>query len=167
MEEYLAKSTKALVFELSQAGRSIGKLTYKSWFKFNALIEMENKINYQVEPKGFWGTTIELKDNDKVLLKFQMNWSGEIVIQTYSNNIEKGFILKHRGIFKESYILLDEEGTELLVMKPHLKWKKMSYEYQVTTSDEFELFPNKELLLMTSIHCANYYMSMITSMTGG
>lgn len=160
MAEYQAKSNSTFSFDVTQGGKSIGKLSYKSWFQFNALIEMANNKNYQVEPKGFWGTTVELKDNEKLLLKFQMNWNGEIVIQTYFDAIEKGYVLKHKGFFKESFILADQEGTELFVMKPDLKWSKMSYEYQITTSDDFELFPAKEMLIMASIHCANYYMTM-------
>jgi len=161
MAEYQAKSNGSLSFELTKDGVLIGKLSYKSWFKFDASIELSNNLNYKVEPKGFWGTTIEVKDNEKVLLKFAMNWSGEIVIQSNLNDFEKGYSFKHRGVFRESYILADHEGSELLVMKPHLKWTKMNYEYQITTSDDFDLLSDKEVLLMTSIHCANYYMSMM------
>jgi len=159
MTEYQAKSNKSFSFEVTKDDRLIGKLSYKSWFKFNAVIEIANS-NYQVEPKGFWGTTIELKDGEKVLLKFKMNWNGEIVVLTYFTNLEQGYIFKHRGVFKDSFILIDQEGFELLVMKPHWKWNKMNYEYQITTSDSFDTFSNKEILLMNSLHCANYYMSM-------
>ena len=127
---------------------------------------MADSSNYQVEPKGFWGTTIELKAYDKVLLKFNMNWDGDVVIETYFNNIEKGYIFKHRGFLKESYVLTDQEETEFLVMKPHIKWSIMDYEYQITTSDNFESFSEKEILLLASLHCANYYMSMIANVTG-
>jgi len=166
MAEYQAKLNNSLSFGLTKGDELIGKLIYKSWFRFNALIEIANSLNYQVEPKGFWGTTIEIKDNDKVLLEFTMNWNGEVVIQTYFNNIEKGYIFKHQGIFKESYILTDQEGIELLTMKPHLKWKLMDYEYQIITSDSFESFPEREILLLTALHCANYYMSMIANVAG-
>lgn len=165
MAEYQAKPSSSLVFDLTQGDKSIGKLSYKGWFKFDALIEMANSSTYPVEPKGFWGTTIELKDNGKVLLKFNMNWSGEVVIQTYFQDIEKGYVFKHRGIFKESFTLTDQEGIELLVMKPHLKWKLLNYEYEITTADKFESFPNKDVLLLTTLHCANYYMSMTSSGT--
>ena len=161
MTEYQAKSITSLTFELTKDEKLIGKLTYKSWFKFNAEIEIKNKSNYQVEPKGFWGTTIELKEREKVLLKFQMNWNGEIVVQTFFNDSEKGYIFKYRGVFKESYILADKEGAELLVMKPQFKWHTMNYGYQITTSDMFETFSNKEILLLISVHCANYYMSLM------
>ncbi len=161
MAVYQAKSGNTLSFDVTKDDRLIGKLSYKSWFKFNAVIEIANDLNYRVEPKGFWGTTVELRDGEKVLLEFKMSWNGAIVVQTFFNGVEKGYIFKHRGIFKESFVLADEEGIELLVMKPHLKWNKMNYEYQITTSDAFDTFSNNEILLMSSLHCANYYMAMM------
>lgn len=160
MKEYHAKLNNSLTFDIAHEGRSIGKLLYKGWFKFDALIELSNQLHYQVEPKGFWATTIEVKDNGKVLLDFRMNWSGEIVIQTRFDEIEKGYIFKHRGFFKDSFVLTDADGQELLVMIPHLKWKLMNYEYQITTSDIFDTLPHQEVLLMTAVHGANYYMAM-------
>ncbi|NIF06275.1 hypothetical protein F3J23_12580 [Chryseobacterium sp. Tr-659] len=162
MAEYHAKSINSLSFEVSKDSQFVGRLIYKSWFKFNAEIEIGNRF-YLVEPKGFWGTTIELKDNERVILKFRMNWNGEIVIQTYFDEVKQGFLFKHRGIFKESFVLTDQQGNELFVMKPHLKWSSMNYEYDITTSETFETLFNKEILLINSLHCANYYMSMISS----
>ncbi len=166
MTEYQAKSDKSFTFEVSEGDRLIGILTYESWFKFNAVIKMADQSHYRVEPKGFWGTTIELKDGEKVLLKFEMNWNGEIVLQTFVSDIEKGYIFKHRGIFKESFVLTDQEGTELLVLKPHLKWNRMNYEYRITISDTFATLPDKEIVLMSALHCANYYMSMMMATMG-
>jgi len=162
MAEYYAKSHNSLSFEITKESQMIGRLIYESWFKFNAEIEIANRF-YLIEPKGFWGTTIELKDNEKVLLKFRMNWNGEIVIQTYFDSVKEGFLFKHRGIFKESFVLADQKGNELFVMKPHLKWSSMNYEYQITTTEKFEMYPSKEILLINALHCANYYMSMIAS----
>ena len=161
MTIYHAKSNNTLTFEVTKEESLIGKLTYQSWFKFNAVIELADNTMYQVEPKGFWGTTVELKDGDKVLAKFKMNWYGEIVVQTFWNGLEEGYLFKHRGLFKESFVLTNEEGLEMIVLKPLLKWTKMHYEYQVTTSDGLEGATRKDLLLMASLHCANYYMSMM------
>ncbi|MGV3503445.1 MAG: hypothetical protein ACO1O1_07030 [Adhaeribacter sp.] len=161
MTQYQAKLLNSLTFEVTKEDELVGKLTYESWFKFNALIEIANNSTYQVEPKGFWGTTIQVKDGEKVVLEFSMNWNGEIILQSYFAGLEKDYIFKHKGIFKESYLLIDRDGVEQLVMKPDLKWKKMDYEYQVTTSETFEALSNKEILLMASLHCANYYMSLM------
>ncbi|OCA71847.1 hypothetical protein BBH99_13685 [Chryseobacterium contaminans] len=162
MAEYYAKSNDSLSFELTKDDQLIGKLIYQNWFRFNAEIVVSNRA-YLIEPKGFWGTTIELKDHDKVLLKFRMNWNGEIVVQTYFDGLKESFAFKHRGVFKESFVLTDQQGVELFVMKPHLKWTSMNYEYHITTSDSFDGFTRKDLLLFTSLHCANYYMSMMVA----
>ena len=139
MAEYYAKSNNSLSFEVEKDDQSIGKLIYTNWFSFKAeMVTLGH--SYKVEPKGFWGTTIELKDHERVLLKFRMNWNGEIVIQTYFDGVKDGFLFKHRGIFKDSFVLT---------------------EYQIITSESFEVLSNKEILLLNSLHCANYYMSMI------
>ncbi|WP_160138762.1 hypothetical protein [Chryseobacterium sp. c4a] len=161
MAEYYAKSNDSLSFDLMHDDQLTGKITYKSWFNFNAVMELANHQNYQIEPKGFWGTTIELKDNEKVLLKFRMNWNGEIIVQTYFDGVKESFVCKHRGVFKDSFVLTDKLGIELLVMKPKFKWNLLNYEYQINTSDGFEEFSHKDILLLTSLHCANYYMSMM------
>ena len=163
MAEYYAKSSNSLTFEITKEEKLIGKLAYTSWFKFNAVIEIANGKIYQVEPKGFWGTTIELKDQERVLLKFRMNWNGEIVVQTYFDGVKNGYLFKHRGIFKESFVLTDQNGVELMIIKPHLKWTSMNYEYQITTSDAYETLPEKEIVLINALHCANYYMSMMAA----
>lgn len=163
MAEYQAKSISSLSFDLTQGDHFIGKLSYKSWFSFTAVIEMANQETYQVAPKGFWGTTIEVKKAGHQLLTFSLNWQGDIVILTHADSIERGYTFKHRGLFNESFVLIDQEGVELLVMKPHLKWQNMTYEYQIITSDRFNSFPAKGLLLLTSLHCANYYMSMLAT----
>ncbi|MGU3376930.1 hypothetical protein [Chryseobacterium sp. M5A1_1a] len=163
MAEYQAKLSNSLSFEIIKEEKLTGKLTYTSWFKFNADIEIADGQTYHVEPKGFWGTTIELKDKDKVLLKFRMNWNGEIIVQTYFDGVKESYVFKHRGIFKESFVLTDKIGSELVIMKPSLKWNLLDYEYQMVTSEAFETLSNKQILMMTSLHCANYYMSLMSA----
>lgn len=163
--EYQAISKKFVIFELTKDDHPVGKIIYNNWFKFDAEIEIGNK-KYQVEQKGFWGTTIALKENEDTLVEFKMNWSGEVVLHALFEEIEKGYMFKHKTLFKESFALIDQDGTELLILKPHLKWNSMQYEYYISTSDEFELLPNKVILLMSSLHCANYYKSLTTSYMG-
>jgi len=163
MKEYNALSNNTKEFELTNNTELIGKLIYKSWFKFDAEMVLTNSRHYQVVPKGFWGSTIEVKDGEQVMLQFQMSWNGTIVIQTNFQEKEKNYVFKHRGIFKEAFVLTDTEGAELLVMKPTVKWKKLTYEYHITTADAFDAIPQKEILLVTALHCANYYMSIMTA----
>jgi hypothetical protein len=159
MTEYKAKSTDTLSFSLTQDNNPVGELTYDSWFTFKAKLELTDNKSFTVEPKGFWGTTIELKDSQNILLKFKMNWNGDIVIHTNFDNKEKDFIFKRRGVFNESFVLLDKEKNELLVVKSDFKWNKLKYDYVLTASDTFDNFDNQAILLLSIIHCANYFMA--------
>lgn len=161
--EYSATSEKFTTFKITKDEKIIGELHYKNWFKFNAEIEILNS-KYQVEPKGFWGTTVEVTNGKKVILKFAMNWDGNILLQTYFDDTEKDYIFKHLGFFKESFVLTDQKGSELMMMKPNFKWNSLNYEYLMTTSEILETFDEKNILLLISLHCANYYMSMMMGM---
>jgi len=162
--EYSATSEKFTTFKITKDEKIIGELHYKNWFTFNAEIEILNS-KYQVEPKGFWGTTVEVIDGKNVILKFAMNWDGNILLQTYFDDSEKDYIFKHQGFFKESFVLTDQKGAELMMMKPNFKWNSLAYEYQMTASEILETFEEKNILLLISLHCANYYMSMMMGMS--
>ncbi|MCX8524552.1 hypothetical protein OF897_11570 [Chryseobacterium formosus] len=110
------------------------------------------------------GTTVEVKDGKNVILKFAMNWDGNIVLNTYLNDVEKNYTFSHKGFFRESFVLTDEKGSELLVMNPNIQWRSLIYEYQITTSEILETFEEKNILLLISLHCANNYMSMMAGM---
>jgi hypothetical protein len=158
--EYQAKLNDSMSLEVTQSDNFIGRLTYESWFKFNSSLVLSGGSTYRIEPRGFWGTTIELKDNEKVLAIFTMHWNGEIVIQADLTNTQSGYVLKPKGLFNQTFLLADHNKTVLLTMKPHLKWNKLRCEYQIESSKDFESSADKSLLLLLSIHCANYYMSM-------
>lgn len=161
--EYKATSEKFTHFKISKDNKQIGQLSYKSWFNFSAEIEILNS-KYHIVPKGFWGTTVEVLDGKTVLLKFTMNWNGNIVMNIYFSDVEKNYTFSHKGFLRESFVLSDEKGMELLVMKPNIQWRSMKYDYHITTSEFFETFDEKNILLFTSLHCANYYMSMMMGM---
>lgn len=163
MKEYKVKSEDTKHFSLTINDQEIGRLEYAKWFSFKAEMILEGAMPYQIEPKGFWGTTIELKQNENVLLNFKMNWNGNIIINSRFDNIERDFILKHKGIFKDSYVLLTREEQDLLVVKPDFKWNKIKYDYNIITTDRFDNLSFHPILLLTTIHCVNYYMAMTSS----
>ena len=165
MKEYKVKSENIKHFSLTIDDREVGRLEYEKWFSFKARLLVEGAGNYDVEPKGFWGTTIELKQNEKSLLNFKLNWNGHIIIHTQFDQTERDFILKHKGILKDSYVLLNREEEQLLVIQPNFKWTKFKYDYHISTTDEFDHFSFSVPMLLTTIHCVNYYMAMMSSAT--
>lgn len=163
MEHYQVKSVDTKHFRLTQADTEIGRLEYDSWFSFKAEIILADHTRYAVQPKGFWGTTIEIKAQEQVLLDFKMNWKGQILIRTLFDGPEDYYIFKQKGLLKNTFILLQQDETELLSIDPNFKWTKLNFDYQLTVSDSLEQLARKELLLLTAVHCANYYITMMTA----
>lgn len=162
MGQYKANSTNSKNFSLLSDDKVIGELIYKKWYSFNAEIQLSNGATYQLEPKGFWDSTIELKDDAKVLLEFKMGWKG-IIIKPLFDNKDDSFLLKLNGLLSSKFVLIDRDKTELLVAATDFKWKKLNYDYNIETTKSFDRFDNKELLLLTILHCINYYMTIISS----
>jgi uncharacterized protein YxjI len=160
MTAYMVKSTSNLTFSLTQNENVLGRLAYSRWFSVKASIELPEKT-FRIEPKGFWVRTFEVKDNENTLLKFKRKWNGEILIHTYFDN-ENEFVFKRKGALKDSFILVDKAGTELLIIQPGLNWSKLNYEYQIT-SDHYGNTVNDITLLLVAIHCAN---STLAAMAG-
>ena len=105
MAQYKANSTNSQNFDLTSGNKKLGELTYKKWYSFNAEIVMANGTKFQLEPKGFWDSKIELKDESKVLLEFRMGWKG-IIIKTLFNNQEETYLLKLKGLLSNKFILI-------------------------------------------------------------
>jgi len=163
MKEYKVKSEDTKHFSLTINDKEIGSLQYEKWFSLKAEMILGGTRTYQIEPKGFWGTTIELKQHENVLLNFKMNWNGNIIINTKFDGTERDFIFKNKGIFKNVYLLLNKEEEELIVIQPDFKWSKFNYDYNISTTDRFDNLDFNLILLLTAIHCVNYYMTMIST----
>ena len=162
MVPYKANSTNLRNFSLTRNKETVGELIYKKWYSFTAEILMPDGAKYGLEPKGFWESKIELKDGDTTLLEFKMGWRG-IVIKTFLANKEASFLLKASGLLSRKFVLLNTDKEELLAAEADFKWSKFNYDYTIETTEAFERFDQKEALLLTILHCINYYMTMIAA----
>lgn len=162
MGKYNANSTNSQNFNLLFDNQSKGELIYKKWYSFNAEILMSDGTKYQLESKGFWDSIIELKNDTKTLLEFKMNWKG-IEIRTFFDSKEATYLLKLNGLLSNKFVLIDTDKRELLAAETDFKWNKLNYDYNIETTEVFDNIDNKELLLLTILHCLNYYMTIIVS----
>ncbi|MCI1186886.1 hypothetical protein MON38_05600 [Hymenobacter sp. DH14] len=92
-----------------------------------------------------------------------MNWKGQILIRTLFGGPEAYYIFKQPSLLKNTFVLVHEDETELLSIEPDFKWTKLNSDYRLAASDAFEQLVRKELLLLTAIHCANYYLTMMAA----
>ena len=162
MGQYKANSTNSQNFNLTVDDKSQGELIYEKWYSFNAKIQLTDGSNYQLESKGFWDSKIELKDDSKVLLDFKMGWDG-IIIRAFFETSETTYLLKLKGLLNGKFVLIDTDKRELLASEADFKWKTFNYDYNIETAEEFDSLSNKELLILTTLHCINYYMAMVTA----
>lgn len=162
MAHYTANSTNSKNFSLNVNDQTLGQLIYNKWYSFDAEIIMADHTKYTLESKGFWDSKIELKDASSTLLEFKMGWKG-IEIKTFYGNKEETFLLKLTGLLSSKFVLIDTEKRELVAAETNFKWSTLNYNYTIETSETFEDFENKELLLLTVLHCINYYMTVIAA----
>ena len=164
MADYLVKSTDKRTFTLLAGAAVLGELKYTEWFSFKAILALTDGTSFRIEPRGFWGTTIEVKDEaETVLLSFKMHWDGNIVLKSRLGGTNRAVVLKNRGLTKSGYVLLDKHEQELLTIQPDFKWNKANHDYAVVSSELFEAYAAKNALVLTAIHCANYYMATATA----
>ncbi|MBC6698267.1 hypothetical protein [Hymenobacter sp. BT190] len=163
MADYQVKSDSTRTFTLREAGTVLGELTYTEWFSFKASLTLPGGVSLQIEPKGFWGTTIELKEQAEVRLSFKMHWNGNILLKSRLGGVNQAFVLKNRSMLKNEYVLLHKSGQELLLIRPDFKWNSANYDYTISSTEEFEALAAKHVLLLIAVHCTNYYLTMMTS----
>lgn len=164
MAFYKANSTNSRNFKVTLENQEIGELLIKKWYSFDADLIMSDGKNYQLITKGFWDSKVELIDGSQTLLDFKMGWKG-IVIKTYFDNQERQYLLKLQGFINIKFILIDESDQELSVASTDFKWLTLNFNYDIETTASFDQLRNRDLLLMTMLHCINYYISYLSAAT--
>ncbi len=162
MALYKANSTNSRNFKVTLENQEIGELLIKKWYSFDADLIMSDGKNYQLITKGFWDSKVELIDGSQTLLDFKMGWKG-IVIKTYFDNQERQYLLKLQGFINSKFILIDDSDQELSVASTDFKWLTLNFNYDIETSASFDQLRNRDLLLMTMLHCMNYYISYLSA----
>lgn len=162
MGQYKAKSINSRNFNLTSGDEFQGELIYEKWYSFNAEIRLADGSTYLLESKGIWDSKIELKDDTKVLLDFKMGWDG-IMIRTFFDSDKATYLLKSKGLLGSKFVLIDANEKELLAAEMDFKLYTFNYDCNLETAEGFENLDNRELLLLTTLHCINYYMTIISA----
>jgi hypothetical protein len=155
-----ASSLWETTFHLTKDGeeRILGTLIYPKWYSYDARIELANNRNYTLEQTGFWGTTVALKSEHKELMNCQTNWKGHILIESHLEEDLTGYKVKNTFSLDGKVLLLDSDGQEAMAIVPDQRWYESVRRFKLTLSDKLSVHPEKELIMLTSIHCANRTM---------
>lgn len=163
MANYRVNAESAKKLKLYENQKLLGELSFENLFLYECEIRLSGGKVYQIKPKGFWGTTIELLENNVALINFKMHWVGDIMITSLLGSSKKQYMLQKIGFFKYSFSLQDKEGRQLLTIAPDYKWNSLRYNYNILTSDDFENFEHKLLMLTSVAYCIKYYMAQMAA----
>ncbi len=158
MGHYKVDSTNSSDFILTMNNVTIGELKYSKWYSFKSEMLLADNSCYQLEPKGFWDSKIELKQGEEIILYFEMGWKGIVINLNYSR---KKYLLRSKGLLSSNFFLIDIDENELVAIESDFKWTELTFKFDIETSAEFDNFENKEILLLTTLHCVNYYMAFV------
>ena len=61
------------------------------------------------------------------------------------------------------FFFFDTNDEELMAAETSFKWSKLNFDYNIETTQVFDKFENKELLLLTILHCINYYITIVAA----
>lgn len=162
MSQYLVKSIDQKNYSLLQNEIELSSLAYTNWTLTELEIIINNSI-FEIKPKGFWGTTKELKLNDTLILSIKLDWKGNMILHFEGENEENDFLFKRNGIFSNSYVLQNSQDDILLEIKPDFKWNKLKFEFNIETNDILENMNNKYLLIMCTLFCTKQFIRMASS----
>jgi hypothetical protein len=144
-------------FQLFDDGLPTGQLTYASFFSFKAAITLLNSDRYEINPVGFFDTSINVLINDQEIASLKMNWKGHIVISFQDG---REFVFKATGSFYNNYFIENTQGEKMMQFEPHFKWSKFNYNYDIS----YDKKPQDLLLVLLGIYAANYFIAFMSGM---
>lgn len=144
-------------------GESKGQLIFKNAFSSTAEIRLGSEAPYHFTPKGFWGSTIELRKEDALIAKLKMNWNGQMIIKTYQQDKVCDYALTHLGFFKNSFLLSNRDKQELVHVSLDSKWNMHKANYEFQCADCFQDEYRSDLLLFIVLYCAKYYYTQMSA----
>lgn len=152
--------TKTMTFDIKSLGskkiglyksqKQLGVLAYDSSFsKDCGTIEINNAPISIFKNKGFLNSEIQIVRGNQIMFSIFLQLAGNLEIRSEYNN--KKYWLKSKDFWKETKVLVDENGKELVTLSKKINWSKLNYDYSFQTTDDFELLPEKELFLLALI----------------
>jgi len=142
-------------FQLTDNEQLLGQLTYKNLFSYNAEITITNSDSYEINPVGFFGTSITVTKNEMEVANLKMNWKGHIVM-SFQNGQE--FIFKVKDGFHEKYVVENKEGEKIIQFEPKFNWSKFDYNYEIL----YDKKPQDILFVLLGVYTSNYYIAVMS-----
>lgn len=160
-----AKSTDRKVFTVTNQGHTIGQIRYENYVYIRAEVFLSEFEKYEIKPKGAFGTSLSVVENNNEIAQLTMTWNGKILI-SFSNRNE--YIIKLNNFFSNQFFVENKQGEKLILIKSKFNWETFQYRYDIESNIDHQ-FVNSEnkLLLMLGVYAVNYFISTLSGTTAG
>ncbi len=148
------RCTDQKTFQLENNKELLGHLRYKNPFSYNAEIVLTNSERYEINPVGFFGTSITVTKDGSEVANLKMNWKGHIVISFLGRG---EFVLKTNGSFRSAYVIENKDGEKLIQFNPKFNWSKFDYNYEILYDNK----PQDILFVLLGVYASNYYIGVV------
>ena len=128
----------------------LGSLKMEKWSSTKAQITTQYGDFYDIEKKGFWGTSIVVLKSSEEFAELKINWKGQVVIDMLANGKGMDYMLKSTSIWKSQFTLFSREETELLIFTIDYRWKKGHYNLKIDVNPNFANEIDETLVLVAT-----------------
>ena len=98
-------------------------------------------------------TSVEVTEYERVLLKFKMDWKGNIILTSLQDG-EKHFIIKKEKWYSNILVMKDENEKVYFHLKRNFKWKDFKFHYEIALEQDLDA-----ITLLSIVHVVNYFSS--------
>lgn len=152
-------------FQLTENGRQYGELIYENSFtQMTAKIKLSNAEVYNIDPVGFFETSINVTSDGEKIAELSMTWNGKIII-TFQD--DKEYALKLKGIFQNKVFLENTNKENIMCFEPHFNWKDARVKHTITFDTKNDNQPKDPLLILLGVYATNYFLATISGANSG
>ena len=125
----------------------LGKLEFQGWLESKASITTQFGEFYDLKTVGFWTSTVEVRMGGDLFAELKRNWMGHVIIDIAGNDVEKDYIVKQKGFWRNRYVLQDRFENDILTLLPIYEWFGKTH-FDIEINPEYQDQANETMILL-------------------
>ncbi|MEQ9303074.1 MAG: hypothetical protein RJQ14_04095 [Marinoscillum sp.] len=136
----------------------IGKMSFPKWYSSNATVDYRHE-KLELTQKSVWNSTYDILKKGFSIGRIKMDWKGfvKISLRDFNKRVCE-FTVKHRGVLKSRYEVLDENRRLILTLHQTGHWFKVHPDFRVEVNRETS-FRDQEHLCIYTLFAAKIFIS--------
>ncbi len=141
-----------------QGGERLATLSYPKRMSARAFIQPAHGEVLEIKPLDIWKSSFEVLENGKAIITFKKKWHGQTNIEVIRQGHRQSFVFKNKGFFDYRYVLADNDGREMAVLRTKFVWKGFKYNYNLQISDSLKRREDGLILVILLTYLSRYIM---------